>query len=114
MRQTALPAVNPQALKDFNMSNLTNDDGGRFETVQDRIDTYSRIIKSKLPYILDDDLLMAVYIFAANNYIGQGDMNYRIVCTINLTFRGSESDLLKDFPDVSEAVDILEAHYQTA
>lgn len=96
------------------MSNPTNDDGGRFETVQDRIDTYSRIIKSKLPYILDEDLLMAVYIFAENNYIGQGDINYRIVCTINLTFSGTFGDLCKDFPDVPEAVDVLEAHYQTA
>ena len=65
------------------MSNETKD-GWKLETVQDRIDTYSRIIKIKLPYISDDELLMAVYIFAENNYIGQGDMNYRIVCTIFL------------------------------
>ena len=110
MRQTALPAVNPQPLKDFNMSNETKD-GWKLETVQDRIDTYSRIIKIKLPYISDDELLMAVYIFAENNYIGQGDMNYRIVCTINFSFSGTFANLLKDLPDLSEAVDVLEAHY---
>lgn len=92
------------------MTNETKD-CWKLETVQERIDNYSLIIKSKLPYICEDELLMAVYIFASNNYIGQGDVNYRIVCTINFSFSGTFANLLKDLPDLSEAVDALEAHY---
>lgn len=83
----------------------------KLETPQDRIEDYKQIILKSLPYVEEDELLIAIYLFSSSNYWGQGDINYKIVCHIDLRFSGSEDDLLKDLPGANEALEILTKHF---
>jgi hypothetical protein len=85
--------------------------GWKLETPQDRIEDYKQIILESLPWVEEDELLVAIYLYSSANYCGQGDINYKIVCLIDLRFSGSEDDLLNDLPGAREAFEILTNHF---
>jgi hypothetical protein len=92
------------------MSNETND-GWTEVTAKDKLEDLKAIVKAGMPWISETELLIGIYFYASNYYMGQGDLLYQVTCLINFRFSGSEESVLKDLPDAVEAVDLLERHF---
>jgi hypothetical protein len=92
------------------MSNETND-GWSEVTAQVKLNDLKTIVKESMPWIDETEMLIGIYFYASNYYIGQGDLLYQVTCLINFRFSGSESSILKDLPDAAEVIDLLERHF---
>lgn len=88
----------------------TNEDWSQI-AYKDLMKQYSDIIKEKLPMIYDDEILIAIYFFCEENYAGQFDLKYEIMCNICIEYSGSKEKFLEDFPAAIDAIEILENHF---
>ena len=90
---------------------MTNEINDGWITAQDKLDDLKSIVQAGMPWIDEDELLIGIYLYALNYYIGQGDLLYKVTCLIDFKYSGSEESVLKDLPDAAEAVDLLERHF---
>lgn len=77
-------------------------------TAKDKLENLKSIVFECNPWIDDDQATIAVYLYASNNYCGQGDLLYQIVCLIDFRFTGAESHLKDEYPDAFHAANSLE------
>jgi hypothetical protein len=89
------------------MSNETND-GWTEVTAKDKLENLKSIVFECNPWIDDDQALIAVYLYAANNYSGQGDPLDKITWLIDFRFNGGESHLKEEYPNAFYAARSLE------
>jgi len=91
------------------MSNESND-GLTEVTAQIKLNDLKTIVQAGMPWIGEDELMIGIYVYASQNYCGQGDLLYQVLSLIDLNYYGSDIQLAGDFPDSFEAVKLLEGN----
>lgn len=64
------------------------------------------------PYINMQDVLIAAYLYCKDNYNGEHSAYYKMMCQINFNYKGTDKQMIEDFPDAICALDILERNFK--
>jgi hypothetical protein len=91
------------------MRNLNETNGSEI-TPEIFLEDLKAQVRAVFSDIDDDSLLISIYFYCEDHYIGPFSFEYQVMCLIDFHYRGSRKDIMNDNSFILDAYEVLTAN----